>query len=700
MAFTFRQLFNPETQGGGGVDSERGAKEKIDKLDDIKEMEEKYSSVNIDTGEDKEDDGTYTFIGDRGDYELDKVRDDKSGYKLEQKEKPKNESQEKPYTRSKEHREYIKDPNRKEPKTETAYRLHILDKLLETSGDGGEQNNATISSSPMPEKKEPAKKIIEKSTLSVEDLELQKKVQEEVAISRNILKMEEGEAIKEGDSKKIKWVEKKLQDFELSPYGYAQSALERKLQLLQGDRENPENKNFIKEIDLRIAKLKTRLDNLLDSYEKKIPLKLPRNDRTRDFRPDEGLVFDSENVVYILNKYLKENTKSYTVGNAFQKGPAQYVILKTDTGVEKEININKLSEILSEVSFRDDRDKKMKEEKLEKFEKIKSGTIVQIRVGGFNGKETTYKVHEVKNGKVMYENLTEKQKVTVSIDDMRKFLMGKGVEFIVGQDKNIVAKKEIGSIKNEPKNNDVIKSTSNPLFDKVARMETDLGFMNALVIERDLKVSKEEAEKLFSEYKVLKTQAEVVKAPRGNEDTKKNPLLVNPDQPAPTSVGTPEKTGPTAEQLAKLESLVKLGRELGPRIKELESEIQNDLKRASGIEKEDKPGDYAEVLRLVRFQIENPKEVTSMEIESFLKNYETLRNKIYNIELHRAESRLEIKSSEAIDRGRGGIIFSVEIPDPKTGYPIRIEGTTKDQLNKTTDEMYNKAIKELGVEVS
>ena len=73
MAFTFRQLFNPDTQGGGGVDSERGAKEKIDKLDDIKEMEEKYSSVNIDTGEDKEDDGTYTFIGDRGDYELDKA---------------------------------------------------------------------------------------------------------------------------------------------------------------------------------------------------------------------------------------------------------------------------------------------------------------------------------------------------------------------------------------------------------------------------------------------------------------------------------------------------------------------------------------------------------------------------------------------------------------------------------------------------
>ena len=150
---------------------------------------------------------------------------------------------------------------------------------------------------------------------------------------------------------KVSWVEKKLQDFELSPYGYAQSALERKLQLLQGDRENPENKNFIKEIDLRIAKVKTRLDNLLDSYEKKIPLKLPRNDRTRDFRPDEGLVFDSENAVYILNKYLKENTKSYTVGDAFQKGPAQYVMLKTDTGVEKEININKLSEILSEVSY-------------------------------------------------------------------------------------------------------------------------------------------------------------------------------------------------------------------------------------------------------------------------------------------------------------------------------------------------------------
>lgn len=61
-------------------------------------------------------------------------------------------------------------------------------------------------------------------------------------------------------------------------------------------------------------------------------------------------------------------------------------------------------------------------------------------------------------------------------------------------------------------------------------------------------------------------------------------------------------------------------------------EVQSDK-----IEAEKNPGDYNEVARLVRYQIENPKEPSTVQIEAFLKKYPNLTVKVEEIEKNRKE---------------------------------------------------------------
>jgi hypothetical protein len=112
--------------------------------------------------------------------------------------------------------------------------------------------------------------------------------------------------------------------------------------------------------------------------------------------------------------------------------------------------------------------------------------------------------------------------------------------------------------------------------------------MNALVIARDFKLSKEEAEKLFSEYEVFKASEPATEpvATVAEADETSEPIAstVEGDVKVAEAVGgvvgqepAQEKQGPTSEQIARFENLLMKGKEFDEKIKALEEKIQKDL---------------------------------------------------------------------------------------------------------------------------
>lgn len=113
------------------------------------------------------------------------------------------------------------------------------------------------------------------------------------------------------------------------------------------------------------------------------------------------------------------------------------------------------------------------------------------------------------------------------------------------------------------------------------------------------------------------------------------------------------------------------------------------------IEPEEKVGDYNEVLRLVRYQIENQKEPTTVSIQQFLNKYKNLKDKIYGIELGRAHSILEIKASEAVDKGKGRVVFYADVFDPEGVDPIKLKCASKEEMYKIVEDMNNRALEKI-----
>ena len=152
------------------------------------------------------------------------------------------------------------------------------------------------------------------------------------------------------------------------------------------------------------------------------------------------------------------------------------------------------------------------------------------------------------------------------------FLFDNNSAFIVKNSQAISNKDKVASVQKEKSEPEVIEpapktpeikahlEAKSPLLEKVIAMAEGLGFMNALVIERDLKLPKTEAEALYREYQALNEQEQ---APLDKTiEVKSEPVIE-------------KSSSPTSEQIARFENALMKKREIEARIKELEEELKN-----------------------------------------------------------------------------------------------------------------------------
>lgn len=87
-------------------------------------------------------------------------------------------------------------------------------------------------------------------------------------------------------------------------------------------------------------------------------------------------------------------------------------------------------------------------------------------------------------------------------------------------------------------------------------------------------------------------------------------------------------------------------------------------------EREQAPGEYSRLISLVRFQVENPKEPTTIEIEKFLQRYPVLEKKIRGIITEQREKENEAVHKRGIYNSHGPVdTYDAFNADPSLEYP-------------------------------
>jgi len=193
----------------------------------------------------------------------------------------------------------------------------------------------------------------------------------------------------------------------------------------------------------------------------------------------------------------------------------------------------------------------------------------------------------------------------------------------------------------EPRGIDKDIAISPPLQVLKDRSE-EWGFIpNPALITKELKVSREEAEALYTDLKKIK--------------------------------GVEEKTLPT----------------------EPEHAVIGEKK----IESEENQGDYTEVLRLTR-EIRLGKGIPTSEEKGFLDKYKNLADKIVDIESRRKRAISDVDEAKLIDRGPDNIFFDATIPSPDQIDHIDLRYRTKKEMLDAVKNIYDEALAKLGLETS
>jgi len=614
--YSFKDLLN---SGAGGEDQHEPADKEV----------EKFPVVNVVTDKIKDK----TIIKDRkvGDYSSTLITKDNKketeGYKKINLFKDKTKKED-PYTRSEEYRNYLKVPNKKENELITKTRIHTLDKLLELDD---KRKGGIIESSPMPEKSEPKKvqpektKIQqEKNALSAEDLKLQKEIYDNADFWKKVLIRDAEESESEEKRKRSK---RELASFRINPYGWMREAIinsENKLRgelvaITDGDKQRKE------EIERRLSIKETERKNLDDAHKKGIPLKLER-DFTKDaITLDNGKIFNTTESLYLINKITKHHSKSYEIVGVVARGDYELIILKSDTGEHIDVRLGTAKRIIEEVEDQKknggERKSRVEIEKEEKFAQIKAGSVVEVRIGSMKSKDITkYRILDINNERVSFEDLTARArgqlvvKKSMSLDKMKAFLFDKNAAFIVNEGR-------VSRTPAKPETERLAKEMP-PMMKKILQLENELGFIinTPLIVERYLKLSKEEAEALYNEYRALKgpTPAKVEKDSKEKAETEpekiETPIVQEPVQ---------EENGPTSEQIARFENYLMKDREIEARIKELEEELKNP--KVVPV-KENKEETKVETPKVVAQEAPEKKEEKKIEIKNDLVEKLTLKD--------------------------------------------------------------------------
>lgn len=597
MSFTLKEIFFSNGSGGSGGEigkeklttkeekQKRHALKKVEKSNGGEIISEKrYPVISLETSKNVNTEKPLIKTRMIEDYSTSKITpEEKSGYEhlgtLDIQ-----DNREEEYIRSPEYHSYQnkKENTQKQELLETAEK--VVDKLISIYRGGWVKKDDIILTPHMAEKKEPkkqeTKKEPTKEALSSEDLKLQVNIYNQVNFWKNVLNEKTEDSIARERNKK------ELRDFNLSPYGWMKVALTNTVYKYKSELEATDNTSRRKELEKKISTNQSHIDDLDIAYEKNIPLKLEREFSKKNITLNDGRLFDVAESINYINKITRNNSKTYEVLGAVQRGNDEIIILKSDSGEQVDLKSNTAKRILEEVEIekkiRSEKIEKIIQEKEDKFAQIKIGSIVQVRTGGVRGEVTTYKITGIDSEKVAFEDITARArgdlviKKSMPIDRMKDFLFDKNVAFLVKGIKEKFSKDEVASTSKVPINPEITESLpetpekkvvlekNSPLLKKVVTMAEELGFMNALVIERDLRLPRAEAEDLYRQYQIL-------------TESNPSPLEKNVEEKAEPIMEKP--SGPTSEQIARFENALMKKREVEARIKELETELKKDSEK-------------------------------------------------------------------------------------------------------------------------
>ncbi|MEK7585648.1 MAG: hypothetical protein AAB477_00200 [Patescibacteria group bacterium] len=575
----WKEVLRAITSNGGGGNSnednkiskqERKAREKAEKKSvpalQNKAREKRYPVVNIETGGDLNVDSPLIELREVGDYNS-ILLDANPGKKKKSEHLGKfspEEKKEKKYIRSGEYMEHLKskvfmDPGHARMAEKTldylgkkTFTKELVEKLFSGYPDEstGTSNNDIIKKRNMPGKNElKSNVVVEKKAPNAEDLKLQNEIYREADYWRDILKR------KSGDKKRDERNMREMETFERSPYGWMKEALTNAINknkaLLSGTTDTRERQR----IDEKIRINTESLNNIDHAFEKNLPLKLDRKFTPNEMPLGKDTIFKVGDWTKEINDYVDGKSSKYSIEGVVQRRNDDFIVLKNDKGETVEINLWDLADGVREnLPGKNEGGK----EKQSKFEEIKKGSVVKVRTGGVKGPVTTYEILDIKDGKVFFKNLTKKHggSMNMSIEGMQAFLSGSGTEFLV-EEKKVFEKAKDPVVENKtiPKPKQTVPETKPVVIgsvDDVKRIDNDLGYVNAAVLTRELKIDRNKAEELYREYMAGKPNEAT------DNKTKKKPGKGKVEKTPETKTATTEEKTDKKEEKKKAEKKEKI----------------------------------------------------------------------------------------------------------------------------------------------
>lgn len=257
------------------------------------------------------------------------------------------------------------------------------------------------------------------------DLELQDEVYTEVDQWRDELSKITGNNKIDGRNKR------ELEIFEENPYEWVKIALDKKIDRINkkdlGVIEKSNRKQALEEKINAKRPLVERLNNIKLAIDRKIPLEINGEMRSDWILLENGKTLDVEVATDEINKIYNKESLNYSVVGVIFRGREKFVVLRDEIGERVELKMEDAERLAEETSIDFIKAKK----KGEKLEGIQINDVIKIRIGGLEGKRSSYKIKGVEKGRIFFEDLATNQKGSMSIEDMRAFLMDKNKEFVV-----------------------------------------------------------------------------------------------------------------------------------------------------------------------------------------------------------------------------------------------------------------------------
>ena len=236
---------------------------------------------------------------------------------------------------------------------------------------------------------------------------------------------------------------RELEIFEENPYTWTKIAINKKIDRLnKKDIDIKGKADWKKVLGNKVDNkrlLVERLNNINKAIEKKVPLVINSEMRSDWVLLENGESLDVEVATDVINKMVDKDSLNYSIVGVILRGGNKFIVLKNEKGERVELKMEDAERLAKETSI----DFIKAEGKEKKLGEIQVNDIVKIRIGGLDGKRYSYKITKVEKGKIFFEDTATNQKGSMSIEDMRAFLMDKNKEFVVEKNEEYKNREEL-----------------------------------------------------------------------------------------------------------------------------------------------------------------------------------------------------------------------------------------------------------------